>query len=201
MKKILDYIVILTCLPILLVMLILITITNKIFLGGNVFFLQQRPGLKGKLFNLVKFRTMTNECDEYGNLLPDSLRLTRYGNFLRKTSLDELPEIINVLKGDMSLVGPRPLLVEYLPLYSESQMRRHDVLPGITGWAQVNGRNSVSWNDKFEMDLWYIENRSTILDMKILAKTFVNVLTAKDINANCHTTMPKFLGNKDDVTC
>jgi lipopolysaccharide/colanic/teichoic acid biosynthesis glycosyltransferase len=163
-------------------------------LGGPVLFHQVRPGLYGKPFNMIKFRTMTNDCDPEGNLLPDSQRLTYFGLFLRTTSLDELPELWNVIKGDMSLVGPRPLLMEYLPLYTEEQARRHDVRPGITGWAQVNGRNAIGWEEKFKLDVWYVDNQNFLLDLKILLLTIRKVIKRDGISAPSDATMPKFEG-------
>lgn len=165
-------------------------------LGSPVFFRQTRPGLHGKPFNMVKFRTMTDARDRDGVLLPDAVRLTPFGRFLRTTSLDELPELWNVLKGDMSLVGPRPLLMEYLPLYSPEQARRHEVRPGITGWAQVNGRNAISWEDKFKLDVWYVNNWSLGLDIKILWLTARKVLLRDGISAQGEATMNKFTGPK-----
>jgi len=154
-----------------------------------------RPGLKGKPFYMYKFRTMTDETDEQGNLLPDELRLTRLGKFLRSTSLDELPELFNVLKGDMSLVGPRPLLMQYLDRYTPEQARRHEMKPGITGWAQVNGRNAITWEEKFALDVWYVDNWSLWLDLKILAMTIVKVFKREGISAEGEATMPEFMGN------
>ncbi len=165
-------------------------------LGSPVLFKQTRPGLNGKPFEMIKFRTMKDATDEEGNLLPDSERLTPFGQKLRSTSLDELPELWNVLKGDMSLVGPRPLLMEYLPLYSSEQVRRHDVRPGVTGYAQVNGRNAISWEEKFKLDTWYVDNQSLWLDIKILAKTVKQVLIKDGISAAGEATMSKFTGNK-----
>ncbi|RDE95869.1 sugar transferase [Aggregatibacter aphrophilus] len=165
-------------------------------LGSPVLFKQIRPGLHGKPFEMVKFRTMKDAVDGQGNPLPDAERLTPFGKMLRATSLDELPEFWNVLKGEMSLVGPRPLLMEYLPLYNERQAKRHEVKPGITGYAQVNGRNAISWEQKFELDTWYVENRSFCLDIKILFKTVWKVVAKDDINAVNDATMPKFEGNK-----
>lgn len=165
-------------------------------LGSPVLFKQVRPGLHGKPFEMVKFRTMKDAVDAQGNPLPDAERLTEFGKMLRATSLDELPEFWNVLKGEMSLVGPRPLLMEYLPLYNERQAKRHEVKPGITGYAQVNGRNAISWEQKFELDTWYVENRSFWLDIKILFKTVWKVVAKDDINAVNDATMPKFEGNK-----
>jgi lipopolysaccharide/colanic/teichoic acid biosynthesis glycosyltransferase len=165
-------------------------------LGSPVFFSQVRPGLHGKPFLMVKFRTMTNERDANGALLPDAQRLTAFGRFLRASSLDELPELWNVLRGEMSLVGPRPLLMEYLPLYSPEQFRRHEVRPGITGWAQVNGRNAISWEDKFKLDVWYVDNSSLLLDIKILWLTVKKVLVRDGISAAGEATMRKFQGDK-----
>ena len=167
-----------------------------IFLGSPVFFIQERPGLKGKTFKMIKFRTMRNANDVNGNDLSDSERRTKFGAVLRSSSLDELPELWNVLKGDMSLVGPRPLLIEYLELYTPEQFRRHEVRPGITGWAQVNGRNAISWEDKFNFDLWYVDNQSILLDMKILWLTIRKVLKRDGINAQGHVTTEKFKGTK-----
>ena len=166
-------------------------------LGSPVFFRQTRPGLKGKLFEMVKFRTMTDERGPDGQLLPDKDRLTPFGRGLRASSLDELPELWNVLKGEMSLVGPRPLLVEYLPLYTPEQARRHEVRPGITGWAQVNGRNAISWEEKFKLDAWYVDNQSLWLDLKILWLTVKKVLVRDGISAQGDATMPKFTGSPE----
>jgi lipopolysaccharide/colanic/teichoic acid biosynthesis glycosyltransferase len=165
-------------------------------LGSPVLFSQVRPGLHGKPFKMVKFRTMTDERDASGALLPDARRVTPFGRFLRASSLDELPELWNVLRGDMSLVGPRPLLMEYLPLYSPEQARRHEVRPGITGWAQVNGRNAISWADKFALDVWYVDHRSLWLDLQILWRTVRKVLVRDGISAAGEATMPKFTGSK-----
>ena len=165
-------------------------------LGSPVLFRQTRPGLNGNPFDMVKFRTMTDCRDSEGNLLPNKDRLTPFGKMLRNTSLDELPELWNVIKGDMSLVGPRPLLMEYLPLYNDEQKRRHHVRPGITGYAQINGRNAIGWGEKFELDLWYVDNQSLWLDIKILFKTVKKVLVKDDINASEDVTMSKFTGNK-----
>jgi lipopolysaccharide/colanic/teichoic acid biosynthesis glycosyltransferase len=164
-------------------------------MGFPIFFIQPRPGKNGKVFLLLKFRTMSQVADSSGQLLSDQLRLTKLGKLLRKLSLDELPQLINVLRGEMSLVGPRPLLVEYLPLYSREQARRHDVLPGITGWAQINGRNSLSWDEKFKLDVWYVDNQSFFLDLKILFLTLKKVLIREGISANGEATMTKFTGN------
>ena len=167
-------------------------------LGSPVFFRQVRPGLHGKPFEMVKFRTMTSERGPDGQLLPDAVRLTPFGRFLRATSLDELPELWNVLKGDMSLVGPRPLLMEYLPLYTPEQARRHEVRPGITGWAQVNGRNAISWDQKFQLDVWYVDNQSLWLDIQILWLTVKKVLMRDGISAEGDATMPKFTGSRPE---
>ena len=165
-------------------------------MGSPVLFRQVRPGLQGKPFVMYKFRTMTEERDAEGNLLPDEMRLTRFGRFLREHSLDELPEFFNVLKGDMSLVGPRPLLMEYLDRYTPEQARRHELKPGITGWAQVNGRNALSWEEKFKLDVWYVDNWNLLLDLKILLMTIVKVLRREGISAQGHATMPEFKGSK-----
>jgi len=178
-------------LPITLVTTALLYFYNN----GKPFFFQLRPGLNGQIFRIVKFKTMNDKRNTAGELLPDNERLTAVGRFVRKTSLDELPQLINVLKGEMSLVGPRPLLVEYLPLYNPSQSRRHNVTPGITGWAQINGRNAISWEEKFEYDVWYVENLSFGLDLKILWMTVLKVLKSEGINADTATTMEKFKGN------
>jgi lipopolysaccharide/colanic/teichoic acid biosynthesis glycosyltransferase len=165
-------------------------------LGNPIFFRQVRPGMHGKPFEVIKFRTLTDECGPDGEILPDAVRLTPFGHFLRSTSLDELPELWNVLKGDMSLVGPRPLLMEYIPLYSSEQARRHEVRPGITGWAQINGRNALSWEDKFKLDVWYVDNHSFWLDVNILWLTVHKVLVRDGISAEGEATMHKFTGCK-----
>lgn len=165
-------------------------------LGSPVLFRQVRPGMHGKPFEMIKFRTMLDAVDAQGNVLPDDVRLTPFGRFLRSTSLDELPELWNVLKGDMSLVGPRPLLMEYLPLYSTEQARRHEARPGVTGWAQVNGRNAISWDDKFKLDVWYVDNQSLWLDIKIIFLTIKKVLVRDGISAEGEATMSKFTGSK-----
>lgn len=167
-------------------------------MGKPILFRQKRPGYKEKIFGIYKFRTMTNEKDEFGNLLPDDKRLVGIGKFIRSTSLDELPQLFNVLKGEMSFVGPRPLLEEYLLLYNEKQKRRHDVKPGITGWAQVNGRNAISWEQKFDYDVWYVDNQSFLLDIKILWLTFLKVLKRSDISSSTSSTMEKFTGSKNE---
>lgn len=176
--------------PIILLLMLLIYLK----LGFPVLFSQTRPGLHNKPFRMVKFRTMTDTCDAKGELLPDSIRLTSFGKFIRASSLDELPELWNVLKGDMSMVGPRPLLMEYLPYYTSEQARRHEVRPGITGWAQVNGRNAISWEEKFKLDTWYVDNQSFQLDLKILLLTIKKVLVREGISAAGEATMPKFTG-------
>ena len=167
----------------------------RVFLGAPVLFRQQRPGLNAQPFEMIKFRTMTNARDSKGQLLPDEQRLVPFGKWLRSTSLDELPELWNVLKGDMSLVGPRPLLKEYLQLYTPEQARRHDVRPGLTGWAQVNGRNSLSWDEKFQLDVWYVDNRSFRIDLRVLAQTFLQVVRRDGISAIGEATMPLFRGS------
>jgi lipopolysaccharide/colanic/teichoic acid biosynthesis glycosyltransferase len=177
-------------------MLGLLVLSIQWKLGTPVLFVQQRPGLRGRPFKLLKFRTMMDGRDAQGRLLPDAERLTPFGRFLRSSSLDELPELFNVLKGDMSLVGPRPLLMEYLPRYTPEQARRHDVRPGITGWAQVNGRNALSWEEKFKLDVWYVDHQSFALDLKILWMTLFRVFQRKSISAEGHATMPKFMGGK-----
>jgi lipopolysaccharide/colanic/teichoic acid biosynthesis glycosyltransferase len=163
---------------------------------GSVFFLQARPGLHSSIFHIIKFKTMTDVSNSRGELLPDSERLTKIGQFIRKTSLDEIPQLLNVIKGDMSLIGPRPLLVEYLTLYNKEQSKRHRVKPGITGWAQVNGRNAITWNQKFEYDVWYTDNLSLALDIKIIWMTIIKVIKSEGINQQGHLTMNKFEGNK-----
>ena len=195
MKRMFDLVVTFFGLLLLLFVITLTALMVRSKLGSPIFFKQARPGLNGKIFNMYKFRTMTNECNADGNLLSDKARLTIFGRFLRSTSLDELPGLWNVLKGDMSLVGPRPLLVEYLPLDSAKQNRRHEVKPGITGWAQVNGRNAISWNEKFDLDLWYVDNQSIWLDIKILWLTVKKVMVCDGISQNNHVTMDKFKGS------
>ena len=184
-KRIIDFIIVLVALliiwPFLLIIYIGLTIANK---GAGAIFYQERPGKDAKIFKVMKFKSMTDERDADGNLLPNEQRITKVGAFIRKTSLDELPQLINVLKGDMSLIGPRPLMPRYLQLYSKEQARRHDVRPGITGWAQVNGRNAISWTKKFELDVWYVDNISFVLDVKILFMTVMNVLKRKDIDSS-----------------
>lgn len=200
-KRVVDLAVSIAALLLLAPALVVIVVMVRLSMGGSFLFRQRRPGLHGQPFTMLKFRTMTNARDARGQLLPDSERLTATGRFLRATSADELPELINVLKGEMSLVGPRPLLTEYLDRYTPEQMRRHDVKPGITGWAQVNGRNSLSWEKKFELDLWYVDHHSPRLDFHILWLTLLNVLKRDGITAEGHSTMPIFMGtgkNQDE---
>ena len=178
--------------PFLLLVIILLYFANK---GAGAFFIQERPGKHGKIFKVIKFKTMTDERDESGNLLPDEKRLTKIGKFIRSTSIDELPQLINVLKGDMALIGPRPLLPQYLPLYSKEQARRHAVRPGITGWAQVNGRNAISWTKKFELDVWYVDHCSFLLDLKIIFLTIKKVFVREGISSDTSVTMEAFTGN------
>ena len=192
-KRALDLVLVAVALPVLLLIFAAISALVYLLFGSPVLFAQARAGLEGRLFSIRKFRSMTNACDATGKLLPDAERLTRFGRFLRSLSLDELPTLINVVKGDMSLVGPRPLLAEYLPRYSPYQMRRHEVLPGVTGWAQVNGRNALSWDEKFAHDVWYVEHRTLWLDLKILWLTIVHMFTRRGISAPDHATMPEFL--------
>lgn len=195
MKRVFDLVITFIGLLLLVPVIILVAALVRLKLGSAIFFKQERPGLNGDIFNMYKFRTMTNECDKNGALKSDGVRLTEFGKFLRSTSLDELPGLWNVLKGDMSLVGPRPLLVEYLPLYSEKQSRRLEVKPGITGWAQVNGRNAISWDEKFYLDVWYVDNQSIWLDIKILWMTVKKVIMRDGISQSNHVTMDKFKGS------
>jgi len=194
-KRLLDFILGLLVLIFMSPFLILISIVLGIINSGNPFFLQDRPGLDGRIFKIVKFKTMNDKKDNFGNLLDDSQRLTKIGQIIRKLSLDELPQLINVVKGDMSLIGPRPLLPVYLPLYNKDQARRHEVRPGITGWAQVNGRNAITWEKKFELDVWYVENVSFSLDCKIFLMTLKKIFRATDINQTGQATAEKFEGN------
>ncbi|HMM16030.1 MAG TPA: sugar transferase [Petrimonas sp.] len=181
--------------PVFLLLWLFLSIANK---GVGAFFMQARPGKDEKIFRVIKFKTMTDERDSLGKLLPDAQRLTKIGKLVRSTSLDEIPQLLNVIKGDMSLIGPRPLLVQYLPLYNAVQKRRHDVRPGITGWAQVNGRNTISWGQKFEYDVWYVENISFLLDLKILLLTLGKVIKREGINSDVSATMEPFKGNVSD---
>ncbi len=194
MKRSFDILVAASALVLLVPVLAIVAALVRWQLGSPALFRQTRPGLHGKPFSMLKFRTMTNECDANGCLLPDVERLHRFGRFLRASSLDELPELWNVLRGDMSLVGPRPLLMEYLALYSAEQARRHDVRPGITGWAQINGRNELGWDEKFDLDVWYVDNRSFWFDLNILLLTVKKVLVRDGISAHGEATMPKFTG-------
>lgn len=198
MKRLFDLIV--SSFALLLFSPIIVLVSWKIRknLGSPVFFRQARPGLHGKSFEMIKFRTMKDAVDAQGNPLPDSERMTSFGSKLRNSSLDELPELWNVFKGDMSLVGPRPLLIQYLPLYSPEQARRHEVRPGVTGWAQINGRNAISWEDKFKLDVWYVDNRTFWLDFKILILTVKKVLIKDGISASDHVTMPEFDGGNNE---
>jgi sugar transferase EpsL len=195
MKRLFDLSAALIGLLLLAPIILILALLIRQKLGDPVFFTQVRPGLHAKPFKMIKFRTMTDARNAYGKLLPDNIRLTPFGKLLRATSLDELPELWNVLKGEMSLVGPRPLLIEYLPLYTPEQARRHQARPGITGWAQVNGRNAISWDEKFKLDVWYIDNQSFWLDIKILLITIKKVFIRDGINAQGEATMPKFTGN------
>lgn len=196
-KRAMDILGATLALVVFMPVIVLLAVLVGFYLGRPFFFCQLRPGLRGAPFKMWKFRTMTNLRDHDGQLLPDSERLTRLGVFLRSSSLDELPELWNVLKGDMSLVGPRPLLMEYVPLYSERQSRRQLVRPGITGWAQINGRNAISWEEKFELDVWYVENRTLSLDIKILFLTVLKVLKRDDISHDGEATMARFTGNDE----
>lgn len=194
-KRLFDFIVSLIAFSLLLPLFILITALLYIANQGSPFFVQPRPGKNGRIFKLIKFKTMNDKKDAAGNLLSDAERLTAVGKFIRKTSLDEIPQLLNVIKGEMSLMGPRPLLVEYLPLYNDTQKRRHDVRPGITGWAQVNGRNAIGWKEKFELDVWYVDNLSFQLDCKIVLFTIMKVVKSEGVSQQGHVTMTKFQGN------
>ncbi|MFB2813189.1 sugar transferase [Shewanella xiamenensis] len=196
MKRLFDITVALIALLILWPVILLVALLIRLKLGSPVLFKQPRPGLHGKPFEMVKFRTMKDATDAQGNSLPDAERMTPFGNKLRSSSLDELPELWNVLKGEMSLVGPRPLLMQYLPLYSPEQARRHEVRPGVTGWAQINGRNTISWEDKFKLDVWYVDNRSFWLDFKILLLTVKKVFVKEGISEEGHVTMTAYRGTK-----
>ena len=196
MKRLFDLLISLFLIIAFCWLIIIVAFLVRVKLGKPIVFTQPRPGKNGKVFNVYKFRSMTDERDEQGELLSDDLRLTKFGQLLRKLSLDELPQLFNVLKGDMSFVGPRPLLVEYLPLYNERQARRHEVRPGITGWAQVNGRNAISWEQKFEYDVWYVENQSIMLDLKILFLTVKKVFIREGISADGQATIEKFNGSR-----
>ncbi|NMP80898.1 sugar transferase [Pseudoalteromonas arctica] len=198
MKRLFDFLIALCAMLTLLPVIVVVAVLIRFKLGSPILFTQDRPGLNGKIFKMMKFRTMLDGKDKQGNLLPDDERMTPFGAFLRSTSLDELPGLFNVLKGDMSLVGPRPLLVQYLPLYNTEQARRHDVRPGITGWAQVNGRNAISWEQKFKLDVWYVDNQSFLLDIKILLLTVKKVFVREGISADGHVTIEPFKGSNND---
>lgn len=193
-KRVVDFALLVVTAPLWLPLIVLIAILTRVTMGAPTLFVQERPGLRGKSFRIVKFRTMTNAASTSIRPLAEAARLTPFGKVLRSTSLDELPELINVLKGEMSLVGPRPLLMEYLPLYSREQQRRHEVRPGITGWAQVNGRNAISWEQRFKLDVWYVDNRSLWLDLRILLMTIGKVFRREGISQQGHATMPEFTG-------
>jgi lipopolysaccharide/colanic/teichoic acid biosynthesis glycosyltransferase len=193
-KRLFDLTLVLATFPLWAPLLIAIAVLVRLKLGSPVFFRQPRPGRQGRVFQLIKFRTMTGARDAAGELLPDAARLRPFGRWLRAASLDELPELLNVLKGDISLVGPRPLLVQYLARYTPEQARRHEVRPGLTGWAQVNGRNAITWEEKFRLDVWYVDHQSLWLDLRILAMTLVSVLRRQGISADEHATMPEFMG-------
>jgi undecaprenyl phosphate N,N'-diacetylbacillosamine 1-phosphate transferase len=196
-KYFIDFVLSLTGFIFLLPVFLLVSVFLFFANQGKPFFLQPRPGRHGKIFKVIKFKTMNDRRDALGNLLPDDERLTAIGNFVRKTSLDEIPQLLNVIKGDMSLIGPRPLLVDYLPLYNAEQRRRHEVRPGITGWAQVNGRNAISWNQKFAYDVWYVDNLSFWLDLKIIWLTVMKVFKREGISAEGHVTVERFQGNEN----
>lgn len=196
-KRFFDIVSSLLAILVLAVPMVILAVLIRVKLGGPVLFKQERPGKDGRIFTLIKFRTMTNACDENGELLPDEVRLTKFGVFLRSTSLDELPELFNILKGDMSVIGPRPLLVQYLPRYNEHQSRRHLVRPGLTGWAQVNGRNAISWEQKFDYDVEYVENVNLFLDIKIIFMTVVNVIKKDGISSETSATMEEFMGTEE----
>lgn len=199
MKRLIDIVAASTALVLLSPVIAAVAVAVRLRLGSPVLFRQQRPGLHGRPFTLIKFRTMLDAHGADGEPLPDAERLPRFGRWLRSTSLDELPELWNVLRGDMSLVGPRPLLMHYLPLYSPEQARRHDVRPGLTGWAQINGRNALSWDEKFALDLWYVDHWSLRLDLKILATSFIHVFSRRGISAEGSATMPEFTGSRRQV--
>lgn len=198
-KRVFDFVISLLMLVLLSPIMVILMLLGSVFMGGNPFFTQKRPGKNEKIFRLIKFRTMDNRKDEAGNLLPDEIRLNRYGRILRNSSLDELPELINILKGDMSFIGPRPLLVQYLSLYNEEQKHRHDVMPGLTGYAQVHGRNAISWEDKFAMDVWYAEHISFRLDIQIILYTIKTVVRRDGISAEGQATVKFFEGSPADA--
>jgi lipopolysaccharide/colanic/teichoic acid biosynthesis glycosyltransferase len=200
-KRALDLLLTLGTAPLWLPLLGVVALLVRVRLGAPVFFRQERPGMGGRPFRILKFRSMTDQRDGGGKLLPDAERLSRFGRWLRSSSLDELPELFNVIRGEMSLVGPRPLLMQYLPLYTERQARRHEVRPGLTGWAQVNGRNAITWEEKFELDVWYVENRTLWLDVTILLRTAGSIFSRRGISASGSATMPEFRGtNRDGIT-
>ena len=198
-KGLLDFTLSILALIILSPVLLVTALLVRIKLGSPIIFHQERPGKSEKIFRLYKFRSMTDECDENGNLLPDNERLTRFGKILRSTSLDELPELWNILRGDMSIVGPRPLLVKYLPLYNEEQRHRHDVRPGLTGWAQANGRNAISWEEKFKLDVWYVQHISFLVDVKVIFMTVKKVFCRDGISSETSVTMEEFSGTKESM--
>ena len=197
LKRLFDFSFSLLLIVLLFPVILVLSLIIKIKLGSPIIFRQMRPGLNGKIFKMMKFRTMLDTKDQWGCILPDNERMTKFGSFLRSTSLDELPSLFNVLKGDMSLVGPRPLLIQYLSLYNKDQARRHDLRPGITGWAQVNGRNAISWEQKFKLDVWYVDNQSLLIDIKILLLTVKKVFEREGISANGHVTIEPFKGSKN----
>lgn len=198
MKRLFDFVFALVITFFIMPIILIVSFLVYLRLGSPIFFSQVRPGKDGRLFRMYKFRSLTSECDLNGSLLPDKERFTHFGGVLRSTSLDELPALWNVIKGDMSIVGPRPLLKEYMSFYNAEQARRHDVRPGITGWAQVNGRNSISWEEKFKLDLWYVENKSFFLDLKILLLTIHKVIGRRDISAEGHVTIEPFKGSESE---
>ena len=198
-KRLLDFTLSFLALIILSPVLLVTALLVRIKLGSPIIFHQERPGKSEKIFRLYKFRSMTEKCDENGNLLPDDQRLTRFGQILRSTSLDELPELLNILRGDMSIVGPRPLLVKYLPLYNEEQKHRHDVRPGLTGWAQANGRNAISWEEKFKLDVWYVQHISCWVDVKVIFMTVKKVFCRDGISSETSVTMEEFSGTKESM--
>ena len=198
-KRLLDFLLSFIAIVVLSPVLVILTLVGAVKMNGNPFFTQDRPGLHEKIFKLIKFRTMTNEKDENGELLPDEKRLIPYGKFLRSTSLDELPELFNILAGHMAIIGPRPLLVRYLPRYNAEQHRRHEVRPGLTGYAQAHGRNAISWDEKFRMDLWYVDHLSFKVDFRIFVDTILSVLKREGISAADDATMPEFMGNESTI--
>jgi len=198
LKRIFDLIAAFCLLIVISPILVVIAILIRVKMGTPIFFIQERSGLNGTAFYIYKFRTMTNHKDKTQRLLPDEMRLSSFGTFIRRHSLDELPQLFNVIKGDMSFVGPRPLLMEYMPLYTKEQLRRFGVRPGITGWSQINGRNAISWEEKFQLDIWYVNHRSFLLDMKIILITILRVIRPKDVNQEGKVTVEKFKGNREE---